>query len=160
MYFIVWVKNCILLISKCTCLFVNSLFLSVSRGFNIGSVCSDQTGLGFEPVWRTTHLRLNRKRFDHLLYTKLKPVYQADQPTPDVQFGMSEYVFTWNKNGGHRTFFMKSIVQKWIVFTNEVVSCYLDFVPNYVFVVMHKAGLKPKPLTKTSLFRTNRPIYI
>ena len=48
----------------------------------IGSVCSDQTGLGFEPVWRTTRLlTLNRKRFDHLLYTKLKPVYQTDQTT-------------------------------------------------------------------------------
>ena len=47
-----------------------------------GSVCSDQTGLGFEPVWRTTHLLTpNRKQFDHLLYTKLKPVYQTDQTT-------------------------------------------------------------------------------
>ena len=46
------------------------------------SVCSDQTGLVLKPVWRTTHLlTLNRKQFDHLLYTKLKPVYQTDQTT-------------------------------------------------------------------------------
>ena len=52
-----------------------------STGNYLVSVCSDQTGLGFEPIWRTTHLlTLNRKRFDHL-YTKLKPVYQTDQTT-------------------------------------------------------------------------------
>ena len=50
-------------------------------------LCSGQTGLGFDSVWRTTHLlTLNRKRFDHLLYTKLKPVYQTDQNT--LEFGL------------------------------------------------------------------------
>ena len=52
------------------------------KQFGIWSVCSDQTGLGFEPVWRTTHmLTINRKRFEHLLYTKLKPVYLTNQTT-------------------------------------------------------------------------------
>ena len=47
-----------------------------------GSVNYDQTGFGFEPVWRTTHLlTLNRKRFDHLIISKLKPVFQTDETT-------------------------------------------------------------------------------
>ena len=56
--------------------------------WTIGSVCSDQTGF-VEPVWRTTHLlTLNRKRFDHLLNTKLKPVYQTDQTLGCGLFGL------------------------------------------------------------------------
>ena len=66
-----------------------------------GHVCSDQTYFGFQPVWQTW----NWKRFDHLFYSKLKPVYQTDQ----TKLGCG--LFVWvvriyvnlkKKNGGHR----------------------------------------------------------
>ena len=73
-------------------------------GNHFWSVCSDQFDLGFEPVWRTTHLLTqNRKRFDHLLYTKLNSVYQTDQTTLGCSIWYVRTYVHLNTNGSHRT---------------------------------------------------------
>ena len=90
-----------------------------------------------------------------------------------VRFGMSEYMFIWNKNCGHRTFSWNPLYKnkwlsqrklllviqngldnyrsfrqyrihsQWILITVNVMVT--KFVPNYAFVVMYETGFKPKP---------------
>ena len=101
----------------------------VFLNFPYGPVCSHQTGLGFKPDRRTIHLLTwNRKQFDHLIYTKLKPVYQIDQTT----FGCGLFGLVCpnicsfkNKIWRQQKFAMKFIAQKWLFFTKH--CCFLLF---------------------------------